>query len=110
MRNAQRGGTRARGLGSPTAFPATIAAWGGRLAASSSGHTSAPITWGADAASSEKWMAVGSGSSVTIGRENNVTQDSGSNNYIGFRVQVGGSKIQPSGTYKATVTFTASVQ
>jgi hypothetical protein len=110
FRYTQSDSTTAPTAWDATAVPASLSAWGGRLADSSSGHTSAPITWGADASSSEKWMAVGSGTSVTIGRENTVTQDSGSNNYIGFRVEVGGSKIQPSGTYKATVTFTASVQ
>ncbi|PIR50352.1 hypothetical protein COU78_07015 [Candidatus Peregrinibacteria bacterium CG10_big_fil_rev_8_21_14_0_10_49_24] len=110
FRYTQSDSTTAPTAWDATAVPATVAAWGGRLAESSSGHTAAPITWGADASSNEKWMAVASGSSVTIGRENTVTQEAGSNNYIGFRVEVGGSKIQPSGTYQATVTFTASVQ
>lgn len=93
-----------------SAVPSTVSAWGGRLAQSSSGHTAAPITWGNDAASSEKWMAVSTGSTTTIARENNETQETGSNNYIGFRVEVGSNKIQPTGTYKATVTFTAATQ
>ena len=110
FRYTQADGTTAPTAWDATAVPATVAAWGGRLADSSAGHTSAPISWGADAASSEKWMAVSSGSTVTIAQENTETANGGSNNDIGFRVQVGGSKIQPSGTYQATVTFTATVQ
>lgn len=99
----------------PTAWdgnsvPSTVSAWGGRIAQSSSGHSASPIAWGNDASSAEKWMAVSTGSTTTIARENTETQELGSNNYVGFRVEVGGDKIQPTGTYQSTVTFTASTQ
>ena len=93
-----------------TAVPSSVSAWGGRIADTSSGYTASPITWGADASSNEKWMAVSTGATTTIARENTETQETGSNNYIGFRVQVGADKIQPTGTYQSTVTFTASTQ
>ena len=93
-----------------TAVPSTVSAWGGRIAQSGSGHAASPITWGNDASSDEKWMAVSTGATTTIARENNATQETGSNNYVGFRVQVGADKIQPTGTYQSTVTFTAATQ
>jgi hypothetical protein len=110
FRYTQADGTTAPTAWDGTAVPATVSAWGGRVADASAGHASAPITWGSDASSSEKWMGVASGSTVTIAQENTETVNGGSDNDIGFRVQVGGSKIQPSGTYQATVTFTATVQ
>jgi len=93
-----------------TAVPSTVSAWGGRLAAASAGYAAAPVTWSADAATNEKWMAVSTGATTTIARENTETAETGSNNDIGFRVEVGSDKIQPTGTYRATVTFTASTQ
>jgi hypothetical protein len=54
-------------------------------------------------------MKVVSGASlVTIATATNATSDSGDNHYIGFRVEVGSDKIQPTGVYQATVTFTAT--
>ena len=93
-----------------TNVPSTVAAWGGRLAAASAGYAASPVTWSADAATNEKWMAVSTGATTTIARENTETAETGNNNDIGFRVEVGGDKIQPTGTYRATVTFTASTQ
>ncbi|PIQ75899.1 hypothetical protein COU78_07020 [Candidatus Peregrinibacteria bacterium CG10_big_fil_rev_8_21_14_0_10_49_24] len=110
FRYTQSDGTTAPTAWNATSVPSTVAAWGGRLADSSAGYANSPITWGADASSNEKWMGVASGSTVTIARENAETVDAGSNNDIGFRVAVGGDKIQPSGTYQTTVTFTATVQ
>ena len=93
-----------------TAVPSTVSAWGGRLAAASAGYAASPVTWSADAATNEKWMALSTGATTTIARENTETAETGSNNDIGFRVEVGSDKIQPTGTYRATVTFTASTQ
>jgi len=93
-----------------TNVPSTVAAWGGRLAAASAGYAASPVTWSADAATNEKWMALSTGATTTIARENTETAETGSNNDIGFRVEVGSDKIQPTGTYRATVTFTASTQ
>jgi hypothetical protein len=84
--------------------------WGGRVSSTSSGSDVAPMQWGTDA-SSEKWARVKTGSTLTI-RQSTVPSQSGFGDLIriGFRAQVGATKVQPTGTYKATVTFTAAAQ
>lgn len=84
--------------------------WGGRVSSTSSGSNLAPMDFGTDA-SSEKWARISTGSTVTI-RTSNAQSQTGSGDLIkiGFRAQVGATKLQPSGTYKATVTFTAATQ
>lgn len=84
--------------------------WGGRVSSTSSGSNLAPMDFGTDA-SSEKWARISTGSTVTI-RTSNAQSQSGSGDLIkiGFRAQVGATKLQPSGTYKTTVTFTAATQ
>lgn len=84
--------------------------WGGRVSSTSSGSNVGSMDFGTDS-SSEKWARVSTGSSVTI-RQSNTQSQSGSGDLIkvGFRVQVGATKIQPSGTYRTTVTFTAAAQ
>jgi hypothetical protein len=100
----------------PVAWGASVptavqSAWGGRLSDRSDNFATSPRSWGADAADgTEKWLKVSSGSTVTIALSNNATSNQGARNYIGFRVEVGPDKIQPSGTYKVTVNFTASNQ
>lgn len=84
--------------------------WGGRVSSTSSGSDVNPLDWGTDA-SSEKWARVSTGSTTTIRQSTTSTQTgSGDLIKIGFRAEVGATKIQPSGTYKATVTFTAATQ
>lgn len=82
----------------------TKALWGGRL--SSTSTTVSTATWGTDA-STEKWLNVGTGS-YTIATRTSATTNGGDSEVIGFRAQIGTSKIQPTGTYTATVTFTAT--
>jgi hypothetical protein len=84
--------------------------WGGRVSSTSSGSDVAPMQWGTDN-SSEKWARVKTGATVTI-RQSTVQSQSGSGDLIkiGFRAQVGATKIQPTGTYQTTVTFTAATQ
>ncbi|HVW66406.1 MAG TPA: hypothetical protein VHA78_01600 [Candidatus Peribacteraceae bacterium] len=84
--------------------------WGGRVSSTSSGSDVAPMLWGTDG-SSEKWARVHTGSTLTI-RASGVHAQSGSGDLIriGFRAEVGATKAQPTGTYKATVTFTAATQ
>ncbi|HVW66407.1 MAG TPA: hypothetical protein VHA78_01605 [Candidatus Peribacteraceae bacterium] len=84
--------------------------WGGRVSSTSSGADVAPMLWGTDA-SSEKWARVTTGSTLTI-RASSTHAQSGSGDVIriGFRAAVGATKAQPTGTYKATVTFTAATQ
>jgi hypothetical protein len=100
----------------PVAWGASVptavqSAWGGRLSDRSDNFATSPRSWGADAADgTEKWLKVSSGSTVTVAQGNTETSDDGARNYIGFRVEVGPDKIQPSGTYKVTVNFTASNQ
>jgi len=84
--------------------------WGGRVSSTSSGSDVAPMLWGTDA-SSEKWARVKTGSTLTI-RQSTVESQSGSGDQIriGFRAHIGTLKSQPTGTYQATVTFTAATQ
>jgi hypothetical protein len=68
------------------------------------------MLWGTDA-SSEKWSRVKTGSTLTIRQSNSQTQQgSGDLIKIGFRAEVGSTKVQPTGTYQTTVTFTAATQ
>jgi hypothetical protein len=84
--------------------------WGGRVSSTSSGSDVAPMLWGTDA-SSEKWARVKTGSTLTI-RQSTVASQSGSGDMIkiGFRAAIGALKSQDTGTYRATVTFTAATQ
>lgn len=84
--------------------------WGGRVSSTSSGSDVAPMLWGTDA-STEKWARVKTGSTLTI-RQSATQSQGGSGDLIkiGFRAQVGATKIQPTGTYQTTVTFTAATQ
>ncbi len=84
--------------------------WGGRVSSTSSGSDVSPMFWGTDA-STEKWARVKTGSTLTIRQSNTASQHgSGDLIRIGFRAQVGVLKVQPTGTYQTTVTFTAATQ
>jgi hypothetical protein len=86
------------------------ARWGGRVSSTSSGTDVSPMLWGTDDVS-EKWARVKTGATITIRQSSSVTQaGSGDLIRIGFRAQIGAAKIQPTGTYQSTVTFTASTQ
>ncbi len=80
---------------------ATTSEWGGRLKSSS---TDSAVQWGTDL-TSEKWLNVGTGSSVLLVNRNSSTAPAGSSEQLQFRAEVGSSKIQPSGTYDVTVDF-----
>ncbi len=86
------------------------ARWGGRVSSTSSGSDVAPMQWGTDGVS-EKWARVKTGSTLTI-RQSTQESQSGSGDLIkiGFRAAIGTLKSQPTGTYQATVTFTAATQ
>jgi hypothetical protein len=87
----------------------TEARWGGRVSSTSSGSTvSGPYDFGTDGGT-QKWARVKTGSTVAI-RTASVESQHGSGDLIkiGFRAQVGASVVQPTGTYRSTVTFTAS--
>lgn len=79
------------------------ARWGGRLSSTS---TDTDGKWGTDS-SSEKFLNVGTGSYTVVSRASR-TSVSGSTELFQFRAEIGSMKVQPPGTYRATVTFTAS--
>lgn len=82
---------------------ANDARWGGRLSSTS---TDTDNKWGVDN-STDKWLNVGTGSYTIVTRSSR-TSVSGSTEILQFRAEIGAQKIQPPGTYKATVTLTAS--
>jgi len=86
---------------------AAASEWGARL--SSTSTTVNTGTWGTDA-SSEKWLNVGTGSTVTIATRNTETSGAGDTENVGFRGEIGASKSQPTGNYTVTVIFTATTQ
>ncbi|MEK7591290.1 MAG: hypothetical protein AAB489_03740 [Patescibacteria group bacterium] len=97
-----------------TNVAATDADWGARLSSTSSSfsedHASRQITnseWGADGGS-EKWARVASGSSVIFASSTNETTDAGDDHFVGFRTEIGSSRMQPSGTYQVEVDFTTA--
>lgn len=85
---------------------AAASEWGGRL--SSTSTTVNTGTWGTDA-SSEKWLNVGTGS-YTIATRSTETAGGGDTENVGFRSEIGASKIQPTGNYTVTVVLTATTQ
>lgn len=84
--------------------------WAGRLSSTSDTATGAGLDWGSDNAgvSIDKFLNVATGSTVNIAKRNSATPSGGDDEVIMFRAIVGANKIQPSDTYKVTVTFTAT--
>lgn len=114
--NSNNAGDRIRAIGTGStnntyAFPftSTGSGWGGRVSSTSSGTQIGSLDFGTDT-SAEKYAKVATGSSVAIRQKTSVSQPGGDIIRVHFRAYVGGNKVQPTGTYKATVTFTASVQ
>ncbi len=79
------------------------ARWGGRLSSTS---TDTDVKWGTDSVS-EKYLNVGTGSYTIVSRATR-TSVSGSIELLQMRAEIGSTKVQALGTYKATVTLTAS--
>jgi hypothetical protein len=79
------------------------ARWGGRLSSTS---TDTDVKWGTDL-STDKWLNVGTGSYTVVSRSSR-TDLAGSTETLQFRAEIGAQKIQPTGTYQANVTLTAS--
>lgn len=92
-------------VGTPQTWSITNndARWGGRLSSTS---TDTDSKWGTDSVS-EKYLNVGTGSYTVVSR-NTRTSVSGSTEVLQFRAEIGSTKIQAPGLYKATVTLTAS--
>jgi hypothetical protein len=93
-------------------------AWGGRLSSTSSAFTednaAVDITsteWGgagSDGDSNEKWARVASDTSVAFASATTNTVDAGDDHFVGFRVEIGSTKQQPTGTYEVEVDFTTA--
>lgn len=80
---------------------AAASEWGGRLRSSS---TDTASEWGTDT-SSELWLNIRT-SNRTIVTRATPTPLAGSTEIVQFRSDVGASKLQPTGTYQTSVTFT----
>lgn len=80
---------------------ASASEWGARLRSIS---TDAAAEWGTDA-TSEKWLNIAT-SNRTIVTRSNATLQAGSTEIVQFRSEVGSTKLQPTGVYQTTVTFT----
>ena len=83
--------------------------WGGRVSSTSSGAQAGAMNFGTDV-SAERYARVATGSTQTIRQKVGASQQGGDKVRVHFRAEVGSSKVQPTGTYRATVTFTATVQ
>lgn len=93
-----------------TSVPATASAWGGRLSSTSDNFAQSPLTWDSDTATNEKWLKVATGSTVTIASADQESAQDGDDHHVGFRVEIGTSKVQPTGTYQSIVEFTATTK
>jgi hypothetical protein len=82
---------------------AATSEWGARLKSTS---TDSASEWGTDS-SSEKWLNVATTSRQIVSR-NSETSASGSEETIAFKAEVGGSKMQPTGSYTVNITVTAT--
>jgi hypothetical protein len=98
----------------PEAFNTTTvgvngARWAGRLSSTSTTNTGAGMTWSTDAGNStDRFLNVATGSTVNIAKRTSQTTGGGDSEVIQFRAIIGSNVIQPSDTYKVTVTFTAT--
>ncbi len=81
------------------------ARWAARLSSTSTTATGSGISWGTDG-TSDRWLNVGTGSSVMIAKRTTRTSVAGDTENIGFRTIIQGAVIVPTDTYKATVTIT----
>lgn len=91
------------GTPEPWSIEPDAAEWGGRL---SSRSTDTDDKWGIDGVD-DKWLNVGTGTYTLVQRPTR-TDLAGSTEILDFRVQVGSSRIQPTGTYDVGIVFTAS--
>lgn len=82
----------------------TDSEWGARLKSSS---TDIDAQWGTDSVD-EKWLNVGSGSSVEVVSRSTRTAVLGSTETFQFRAEVGTEKIQEKGTYDVLIDFIVS--
>ena len=100
--------TTARRIDSTTVPSGSGARWGARLMASSTTPAGATITWGADTDETMGFVHVNTGSAVNIAKRNNPTSGAGDLENFLFKVYIPSGSFQPTGTYKATILFTAT--
>lgn len=81
--------------------------WAARLRANSTTTAGASVTWGSDGAS-EGFLNVGTGSAVNIVKRSSPTSGAGDIENFLFKVVIPSGSFQPTGTYKATIRFTAT--
>lgn len=85
---------------------AAASEWGGHLGSAST--TADTTTWGAaDTYAGGKWLNVATSAYQIVSRSDETTA-SGDDEIVYFGSEIGASKWQPTGTYTATVTFTAT--
>jgi len=88
----------------------TDSRWAARLSSTSTTNTGAGMTWGTNAGNStDRFLNVATGSTVNIAKRSSVTGTGGSADLevVMFRAIIGTNKVQPTDTYRVTVTFTA---
>ena len=100
--------TNARQIDSTTVPIGSGSRWGARLMANSTTPAGATVTWGADTDETMGFLAVNTGAAVNIARRNNPTTGAGDMENFLFKVYIPSSSFQPTGTYKATIRFTAT--
>jgi hypothetical protein len=100
------------------AVPNTLVGWGAKLAATSEGYnggsgaigyTYPGSGWGTnDTYASGKFLNIAASSPFQIMTKSSETDFDGETQSVMFTVEVGGDKIQPTGTYTVDVTITAT--
>ena len=79
--------------------------WGARLRANSATPGGGNVIWGADGAT-EGFLPVATGSMLSIARKNTESASTGDIENFLYKVVIPSGIFQPTGTYKATVTYT----
>ncbi len=99
--------TTARKFDNTTTLSGSGSRWGARLRANSTTPAGGAVTWGSDGGS-EGFLAVATGSSVSIAKRNSATSASGDFEHFLFKVVIPSATFQPTGTYKGTIRFTVT--
>jgi len=81
--------------------------WAARLRGNSDTTGGASVVWGTDGAL-EGFLNVATGATVNIAKRNNPTSGAGDLEHFLFKVVIPSSSFQPTGVYKATISFTAT--
>ena len=81
--------------------------WAARLRGNSTTTDGASVAWGSDGAT-EGFLNVATGSAVNIAKRTTETDPAGDIENFLFKVVIPSGTFQPTGTYKATILFTAT--